>query len=46
MLLEVLEGDDFLQVSSARRLVSISGTVRAIDLTLSEEQNIGVFKLK
>jgi hypothetical protein len=28
MLPEVLEDDDLLQVSSARRLVNISGTVR------------------
>jgi hypothetical protein len=34
MLQEVLENNDFLKVSSARRLVNISGTVRAIDLLL------------
>jgi hypothetical protein len=32
MLQEVVENDNFLKVSSARRLVIISGTVRAIDL--------------
>jgi hypothetical protein len=31
MLQKVLQTDDFLKVSSARRLVNISGTVRAID---------------
>jgi hypothetical protein len=34
MLQEALEDDDFLQVSSAGRLVNISGTVRAIDMTI------------
>jgi hypothetical protein len=32
MIQEVLEEEDSLQVSSARRLVNISGMVRAIDL--------------
>jgi hypothetical protein len=32
ILQEVLEDDDFLEVSSARRLVNILGTVRATDL--------------
>jgi hypothetical protein len=42
MLLEVLEDDDFLQVSSARRLVNISGTVRAVDFKFSQVKDIGL----
>jgi hypothetical protein len=33
MLQEVLEDDDFLKVSSEKRLVNISGTVRETDFT-------------
>jgi hypothetical protein len=42
MLQEVLEDDDFLQVFSAKRLVNISGTVRAIDLKLSQVNDMGL----
>jgi hypothetical protein len=42
MLQEVLEEDDFLQVSSAKRLVNISGMVKAIDLKF-EQVNKWVF---
>jgi hypothetical protein len=40
MLQEVLENDDFLEVSSARRLVNISGLVRAIDLKFLQVKNM------
>jgi hypothetical protein len=47
MLPEVLEEDDeFLQVSSARRLVNISGTVRPIDLTFAQVKDMGLLDLK
>jgi hypothetical protein len=36
MLQEATEIDEFLEVSSARRFVNISGTVRAIDLKCSQ----------
>jgi hypothetical protein len=42
MLPEVLEDDDFLQVSSARRLVNISGTVRVIDLKFLQVKDMGL----
>jgi hypothetical protein len=43
MLLKVLEDDDdFLHVSSARRLVNISGTVRAIDLQFEQVKDMGL----
>jgi hypothetical protein len=42
MLAEVLEDDNFLQVTSARGLVNISGTVRAIDLKCSQVKNMGL----
>jgi hypothetical protein len=42
MLLEVLEDDDFLEVSSARRLVNISGTVKATDLKFSQVKDMGL----
>jgi hypothetical protein len=42
MLQEVMENDDFLKVSSARRLVNISGRVRAIDLKFSQVKYIGL----
>jgi hypothetical protein len=41
MLQDVFEDDDILQVSSARRLVNISGTVRVIDLKFSHGKDIG-----
>jgi hypothetical protein len=41
MLQEILENDDFCQVSSARRLENISGTVKAIDLKFSQVKNMG-----
>jgi hypothetical protein len=41
MLQEVLEDDDFRQVSSAR-LVNISGTVRAIYMTFSQVNDVGL----
>jgi hypothetical protein len=41
MLQEVLENDDFLEVSSARGLVNISGMVRAIDLKFSQVKDMG-----
>jgi hypothetical protein len=44
-LQEVLENDDFLEVSSASRLVSISGTVRAIDLKFSQVKDMGVLHM-
>jgi hypothetical protein len=40
MLQEVLQDDYFLQVSSARILVNISGTVRAINLNLLQVKDI------
>jgi hypothetical protein len=40
MLPEVLEDDDLLQVSSARRLVNISGMVRAIDLKFEQVKDM------
>jgi hypothetical protein len=42
MLQEVMEDDDFLQVSSARRLMIISGTVRAFDLKFSQVKDMGL----
>jgi hypothetical protein len=42
MLQEVMEDDYFLQVSSARRLVNIYRTVRAIDLKFSQVKAIGL----
>jgi hypothetical protein len=44
MLQEVLEDDDFLKVSSARRLVNISGTARAIDLKFSQVKDMGLLQ--
>jgi hypothetical protein len=41
MLLKVLEDDDFLQVSSARRLVNISGLVRAIEFKILTGERYG-----
>jgi hypothetical protein len=40
MLQEVLGDDDFLQVSSARRLVNMTGT--AIDLEFSQAKEVGL----
>jgi hypothetical protein len=45
MLQEVLENDDFLQVSSAKRLVNISGTVRVIDLKFSQVKDMGLLHM-
>jgi hypothetical protein len=45
MLQEVLEDDDFLEVSSARRLVNISGTVRATDLKFSQVKDMGLLHM-
>jgi hypothetical protein len=42
MLQEVLENDDFLKVSSARRLVNISGLVRTIDFKFSQVKNMDI----
>jgi hypothetical protein len=42
MLQEVLENDDFLEVSSVKRLVNISGTVSAIDLTFLQVKFMGL----
>jgi hypothetical protein len=42
MLPEDLGDDDFLQVSSERRLLNISGTVRAIDLKFKQVKDIGL----
>jgi hypothetical protein len=42
MLPEVLEDDDFLQVSSIRRLVKISGMVRAIEFKFLQVKDMGV----
>jgi hypothetical protein len=41
MLPEVLENDDFPKVSFVRRLVNISGTVRAIDLKFCTGKRYG-----
>jgi hypothetical protein len=43
MLQEVIEDDDLLQVSSAMRLVNISGTVIAIDLIFSHVKYMGLY---
>jgi hypothetical protein len=43
MLQKVLENDDFIEVSSARRLVNISGTVRAFDLKFSKVKDMGLW---
>jgi hypothetical protein len=45
MLQEVLENDDFLEVSFAWRLVNISGMVRAIDLKFSQVKDMGLLHL-
>jgi hypothetical protein len=42
MLQEVLENDDFLHVSSARRLVNISKIVRATDLKFKQVKYMGL----
>jgi hypothetical protein len=41
MLQKVLENDDFLEVSSARRILNISETVLAIDLKCSQVEDMG-----
>jgi hypothetical protein len=43
MLPEVLVDDDFLEVSSARRLVNISEMVKAIDLKFSQVKDMGFY---
>jgi hypothetical protein len=45
MLQEVLEDDGFLEVSSARRLVNISGAVRATDLNFSPVKDMGLLHM-
>jgi hypothetical protein len=45
MLPEVFEADDFLQVSSAKRLVKISGMGRAIDLKFSQVKYMGLLHM-
>jgi hypothetical protein len=45
MLQEVLEDNDFLEVSSARILVNISGMVRATDLKFSEVKDTGLLHM-
>jgi hypothetical protein len=45
MLQEILEDDDLLEVSSARRLFNIIGTVRAIDLKFSQMKDIGLLHM-
>jgi hypothetical protein len=45
MLQELLENDDFLKVSSARRLVNISGTVRATDLKFAQVKDMGLLQM-
>jgi hypothetical protein len=45
MLQKVLEDDDFLNVSSARRLMNISGTVRAADLKLSQVKDMALLHM-
>jgi hypothetical protein len=45
MLLEVLENDYFLEVSSARRLVNISGTVRVIELKCLQVKYMGLLHM-
>jgi hypothetical protein len=41
MLQDVFEDDDFLQVSSERRLVNISGMVRDLELKFSLVKYVG-----
>jgi hypothetical protein len=45
MLKEVFEDDYFLEVSSARRLVNISGLVRETHLTFSQVKNRGLLHM-
>jgi hypothetical protein len=45
MFHEVLENNDFLKVSSARRLVNIKGTARAIEWKFSQVKNIGLLHM-
>jgi hypothetical protein len=42
MLQEVLEDDDVLPVSFARRLVNVSGAVRLIDLKFFQVKDLGL----
>jgi hypothetical protein len=42
MLQEVLEDDDFLYASSAKRSVNISGMVRAIELKISQLKDMSL----
>jgi hypothetical protein len=46
MLQEFLEIDDFFKVSSAIRLVNISGTVRAIDLKFLQVKDMGLLHMQ
>jgi hypothetical protein len=45
MFQEVFENDDFLKVSTARRLVNISEMARAIDLKISQVKDIGLLHM-
>jgi hypothetical protein len=45
VLQEVFEDVDFLLVSSARRLMKISGTVRAIELKFLQAQYMGLLHM-
>jgi hypothetical protein len=42
MLQEIFEDDDFLHLSSAMRLVNISGIVRAIYFKFSQVKEMGL----
>jgi FtsZ-interacting cell division protein YlmF len=43
VLPKVLVDDNFLEVSSARRLMDISGTIRAINWKFSKVKNMGLY---
>jgi hypothetical protein len=45
MLQKVLVDDDFLEVFSARRLVNILGTVRAIDSQFAQVKYMGLLNM-
>jgi hypothetical protein len=45
MLQEVLENDNFLKVSSARRLLNILGMVEGIDLKFSQVKDMGLLHM-
>jgi hypothetical protein len=42
MLQDAFEDDNFLKLTSSRRLVNISGTVNAIDLKFSQVKYMGL----